>query len=104
MIVGDITITAVAAGTAGTQGVSATANMRLMGFVVRESAGTPAVATLNIRHGTTNSDTVLAPISLVASTTIPAWFGNMGIPCASGLYVDRVSGNTTVTFYTRVLG
>ena len=103
MLADGFTITAVAAGTADTQGVAATANMRLMGFAVRESAGTPAVATLNIRHGTADTDTVIAPISLIASDTKVAWFGPQGIPCASGLFVDRVAGNSTITFWTKVV-
>lgn len=98
----NVTATAVAAGTAGAQGVAATPNMRLMGFCVRESAGTPALATLNIRHGTTNTDAVLAPIVVLASTSLPAWFGPQGIPCANGIYVDRTAGNTTLTLYTAI--
>lgn len=103
MISNQVTITPIAAGTGDTQGVAATANMRLLGFVVRESAGTPAVATLNVCHGTANTDPVLAPISLIASDTKVAWFGPQGIPCASGLFVDRVAGNSTITFYTHVV-
>jgi hypothetical protein len=71
-----------------------------MGLSVRESAGTPAVATLNVCHGTSSSGDVLCPISLIASDTKFAWFGPQGIPCASGLHIHRVSGNSTITVFT----
>ena len=97
-----VTITAVSTGNTGTAAVSATANMRILGYCVRESSGTPALANLTIRHGATNSDTVLAPITLLASTSLVAWFGPQGIPVPSGIYVDRTTGNSTVSLYTAI--
>jgi hypothetical protein len=99
-VIYNVTVTACAADTADIAAVAAAANLRLMGFTVRESAGTPAVATLAIRHGTVATDTIIAPVSLIASDTKTAWFGPQGIPCASGIYVDRIAGNTTITLYT----
>lgn len=98
-----ITATETTTGNTNVQAVAAVTGLRLMGYSVRESSGTPAVATLNIRHGTANTHTVLCPISLVASTTNGQWFGPQGIPAASGLYLERVSGNSTVTLFTAVV-
>ena len=104
MLIDQVTITSVASGNTSVQGVNATTNMRLLGYCVRESSGTPALATLNIRHGTTNSDTIVAPISLLASTTMPVWLGPQGVPMPNGVYVERTSGNATLSIYTKVVG
>ncbi len=103
MLNDSFTTTPIAAGTAGTQGVTAAANQRLLGFEIRESAGSPAVAEVNLRHGTTNTDTVVAPIVLVASGTTQMWMGPDGVPVPNGVYVDRVSGNTKLTLFTQIM-
>ncbi len=103
MLVDQFTITAVTSGNTGTAAIAATPNMRLMGYCVSESSGTPALAVLTIRHGATNSDTVLAPITLLASTTLPVWLGPQGIPVPSGVYVNRTTGNATISLYTKIV-
>jgi hypothetical protein len=101
MIVGNYTYTTVAAGTGDEAGVAATANLRLMGLSVRETAG--AVATLNIEHGTANSSPIMDAVNLGAAGTVTHWFGPQGLPCASGIWIERLTGTTSVHLITTIL-
>jgi hypothetical protein len=93
MIVGKYTYTTIAtAGTTDEQGIAAAANMRLMGYTIRETAA--AAATLNLCHGTDNS-TIIAGENLAASTTVNRWFGPQGLPVDSGVYIERLTGGST---------
>lgn len=103
MIPVNYTYTNVAAGTANAAGIAAAASQRLMGFCAQESAGSPAVASLNIRHGTANTDTIMFNIGLLASDSKVVWLGPGGVPAQNGVYIDRVAGNTTVTLITAIL-
>ena len=94
------TPTPVATGTGDVQGVAATAGLRLMGYAVRESAGAPAVAALNLRHGDDATDPLLIPIELAANGSDNQWFGPAGVHCPSGIFVDRVAGETELTIFT----
>ena len=94
------TATPIATGTADVQGFAATAGLRLMGYSVRESAGSAAVAALNLRHGTTATDPLLAVSELAANGADNAWFGPQGINCPNGIFVDRVAGETELVLYT----
>jgi hypothetical protein len=98
----DITYTTITAGTTDAQAIAATTDLRLMGWSVRESAGSPAAATLNLRHGTSASDPVVAGINLAASGVDSQWFGPQGLPADAGIYLDRLTGNTTVTLLTAI--
>jgi hypothetical protein len=71
-----------------------------MGVAVRESAGAPAAAALNLRHGDDAADPLLIPIELAANGSTFQWFGPQGIWCPSGVFVDRVSGETELTLFT----
>ena len=86
---------AVATGTADTQGVSGA--QTLVGYSIRESAGTAAVATVILRNGTSTSDPAVAIIELAANASetraLPA------VECASGVFVDRVAGETELVLY-----
>ena len=102
MIVGNYTYTTVAAGTTDEAGLAATAGLRLMGYSVRETAA--AVATLNIEHGTANSAPIMAAINLAASASAVQWFGPQGLPCAGGIWIERLTGTTQVNLITTIDG
>lgn len=98
MINGDYTYTTIATGTGDEAGHAAAAGLRLMGYYVRETAG--AVATLNIEHGTANGGGVMAGVNLAAAATDHEWFGPQGLPCASGIWIQRLTGTATVFLIT----
>ena len=98
MISGPYTFTTIAAGTGDEAGHAAAAGLRLMGYSVRETAG--AVATLNIEHGTANSSPVMAAINLAAAGSAVQWFGPQGLNCASGVWIERLTGTTQVHLIT----
>jgi len=88
---------AIATGTGDTQG--ATGPATLVGYSIRESSGTPAVATVLLRNGTSAAGPVVAIIELVAnasaSATLPA------IDCPAGVFVDRAAGETELVLYVQ---
>jgi hypothetical protein len=102
MIVGNYTYTTVTAGTGDEAGLAAAAGLRLMGLSVRETAG--AVATLNIEHGTANSSPIMDAINLAAAGTVTHWFGPQGLPCAGGIWIERLTGTTQVNLITTIDG
>ena len=91
----------VTSGTGDVQAVAAADagwTLKLCGFSVSEDAG--STAEVVIRDGTSNSDTpAVAPINCAASGFGMWGISNQGIPCPDGIYVDRVSGTTTVVLY-----
>lgn len=100
MLIDGLTITAIAAGTGDEAGLAATPNLRLMGYSMKETAG--AVATLILRHGGTGGvDTIFANFAAAGSTT--QWFGPQGIPMPSGIWIERLTGTTAVTLFTKIV-
>ena len=81
--------------------VAATTGLRLMGWAARESDGTPAVATANIKHGATGAGgTVMVPIELAANESKSEWYGPQGLDCAeNGLSIDHVAGTLDVILF-----
>lgn len=75
-----------------------TGKLRLVGFSVRESDVTPAVATLQIVHGATVSggDAVI-PIELAANESKTQFFGDGGIDFSDGISIDHVAGTFDCT-------
>lgn len=101
LTLGDVAdATAVPAGTTDVQGKAGQGGLRLMGYAVRESAGTPAVAEALLRHGTAATDPILAFVELAGNGKDAIWFGPNGIRCPNGVFVDRVAGNTEFVLYT----
>lgn len=94
------TATPVATGTDDVQGVAAAAGLRLMGYSVRESAGTPAAAAFNLRNGDGNSDPLLVVGEMASNGTDLRWLGPQGIACPAGVWVERVTGETELVLYT----
>ncbi len=98
MIVGNYTYTTIAANTTDEAGIVPTTGLRLMGYSCRETAG--AAATLNLRHGTADTDPIVALINLAAGKSDTQWFGPQGLPVEGGIYVDRLTGESTITLHT----
>ena len=92
---------AIAAGTGDQQGVNPHLALKLLGFSVAETAGTAAAAEVIIRHGESSSDPQLvAPINLDPNGFgIRPVGGEKGVECPKGIFIDRVSGNTSLVLY-----
>lgn len=101
MISGNYTFTTIAtAATTDEQGVAAATGLRLMGYSIKETAA--AAATVQLCHGTANT-TVMVNENLAASASVVRWFGPQGIPCAAGIYIERLTGGSTLfTFITMI--
>ena len=102
MIAGNYTYTTIAtAATTDEQGIAAAANLRLMGYFIRETAA--AAATVNLCHGTSNT-VIMAVENLAASTVIGRWFGPQGLPVQAGVYIERLTGGSTqIVLITAIL-
>ena len=97
---GNYTYTTIAAASGDEAGIAATGRLRLMGVSVRETAA--GVATLNIEHGIANSSPIMLPINLAAAGSLTLWFGPQGLPCAGGIWIERLTGTTQVVLITTV--
>jgi hypothetical protein len=75
-----------------------TSDGRLMGWSLRESAGTPAVAACNIREGSASGD-IIAVLELAADSSSNVWFGPGGVNAVGGIYFDVVAGEITGAVY-----
>ena len=94
-----------AAKTADFDLAAATANQRLLGYTIRESAGTPAVATAVLRHdvaagGCTGN--AFAYVELAANSSTTFFFGDRGAGAASGICVDVLAGEVDADAWTIV--
>ncbi len=69
----------------------------LHGFSIRESAGTPAAAAVILRDGTSATDPPVAHIELVANGSMSERLPLIEI--GTGIYVDRVAGETELVLY-----
>lgn len=80
--------------------VAANDKLVLMGYVMSETAGTPAPAEVQLINGADGDGDVVAPVQFAASATHYAWFPN-GIPCPDGITIERIAGETSVCVYYR---
>jgi hypothetical protein len=94
------TYTTIAAASGDEAGLAPAVGLRLVGVSVRETAA--GVATLNIEHGIANSSPIMLPINLAAAESKTLWFGPQGIPCASGIWIERLTGTTQVVLITTI--
>lgn len=85
--------------------VAAATGLRFVGYSVRESDGTPAVATATIVKGTTGAGgTVLAIIELAANGFDTKWFGPEGLDVATGgISINHLAGTLDVMIYTKTI-
>ena len=92
--------------TAGTgangQAVAAATGLRLLGFAVRETTGS-GPAMILLRYGTSVAGPPLTIVSLGAYESAREWYGPDGINAAAGIYLERTSGSTQVTVYSKVV-
>lgn len=93
--------TALASDTADVQGVAAQTGLRLTGWSIKEDAASAAVVIL--RHGTSTAGTPIAVVTLASGGSDHAEYGDVGVDVASGIFVDRVSGTTTVVLLTKIV-
>lgn len=93
---------AVASSSTGTGDVQAVnRGAVVVGVNVVEVATTPAAAEVVIRDGTDATGAEIVRFKLAAEGTVTAWYGDLGVLCTTGVFVDRVSGETRVTVYTK---
>jgi len=81
----------------------AQSGLRLMGFTVRESASTAAVATVILRHGgdaTCTESGVFAYIELDANQSVNMSYGEDGLRAGAGICADVVAGTVDVNVHT----
>lgn len=89
-------LTAVAADVA--LALAASANLRLLGYAVRESATVAAAASADIRHGGVAGD-LISPVSLAADGVKEQWYGGVGIACPDGVSIDVIAGTLDITLF-----
>ena len=93
------------AGAADSQAVPATPagsdiQWVLWGFSAAETAGTAATAECVLRHGNGPTSPILvAPMNFAADGFGYPTFFPVPLPVPNGIYVDRVSGTTTIVLY-----
>lgn len=84
--------------------VAGVAGLRLVGFAVSESAGTPAAANFVLVHGATaGGGTELVHVKLAANESKTGWFGPDGIACPNGISIDQVTGTSDIIIFYKVL-
>ena len=84
--------------------VAANVNLRLVGFVARESAAVPAIASCYIVNGATGATaTKVVPIALAISNMASQWFGPEGIPCPLGISIDWEAGEIDIAVYYKIV-
>jgi len=92
-----------ASGTGNAAAVIPTAGLRLLGFSITESAGSPAAAKISIQEGAgADITTEIVGVNFAASESVREWYGEHGIPCPGGIYLNRISGSTRAVIYYRV--
>jgi len=86
--------------------VAAATDLRIFTWTIRESAGTPAVATVILRHASGGADCntgdVLEFIELAANTSRSGSYGARGVGVPSGVCADVVAGEVDVDISTAV--
>lgn len=87
-----------ASGTGDVAAVSAQWNVRLIGFSISEDAGSTAKVIIHDGAASANNPAV-APINCAANGFGIWGLSYPGIPCPLGIWVERVSGTTTVVLY-----
>lgn len=90
-----------AAGTTSLAAVAANPNLRLIGFSAVETAA--AIATFSIQDAAaTTLTSEVVGVNLAASESVREWFGDHGLPCPNGIWVNRISGTTRIIIWYRI--
>ena len=84
--------------------IAAATGLRLMGYAIRENAGSAAVATVRIVHGAVaaTGDAVI-PIELAANGSETKWFGDTGIAFPNGISIEHIAGSVECTLFYKVI-
>ncbi len=83
--------------------VATVSGLRYMGFSIRESDGTPAVATVAILNGATVAGGArVEVIELAANESKNQWYGPNGIRAADGITIDHIAGTVDIVIYYQV--
>lgn len=90
-----------AAGTGSAAAVAPAANLRLIAVSAIETAGSTAAVSIQEGAGTDLTKEVLA-LSLSANEAKALPIGEHGVPCAGGIWVNRLSGTSRVVVHYRV--
>lgn len=72
----------------------------LMGYSMIESTGA-AAATVNIYNGADASGQLVATIALASGASTTKHFGDLGVECDTGLYVDVATGSVKGSIWFR---
>lgn len=72
---------------------------RLLGYSIREDAGTPAAAAVSFYDGVSTGGRIFHSISLPAGGAANLWFGPQGIQFNTGFYVGGYIGSLFGTVY-----
>lgn len=83
--------------------VAAVAGLRFVGFAVQEAGAPAAVARINIRHGTLDSDPLIVPVNLSANQGTSDYFGPDGILAPNGIRIEVVSGDVDISVYHKTV-
>ena len=83
--------------------VAAAVGLVLMGWNARESAGTPAAATVRILNGATVAGgTSLLTVELSADQSAGEWYGPGGLDSPNGLSIEVIAGGVDVDTYYKI--
>lgn len=82
--------------------VAAASGLRLLGYVVRESATVAAAAAIEVRHGATAAGgQMISPATLAADGMTEKWYGPNGISMPNGISILVAAGTVDIAvFYT----
>lgn len=81
--------------------IAAGPRRRLLGWSIRESAGSPAVATVSIVLGeAVSGGTPIGHVELAANGSETKWFGPQGIDVRDGVSLDIAGGVDVVLWWT----
>ena len=89
----------VASGTADAQGATGGNDLRLVGYSIKENNA--AAAEVILRHGTADTDPIIASIKLAANASETKFLGSEGLKTPDGVFCERVSGTTVITLWTK---
>lgn len=92
-------VTSVPAGAIDAQALAAAADLRLLGLSCRETAA--AAAEFVIRNGTSASDPAVVFVKLASGESVREFFGEQGLKCPDGIFIDRIAGTFEVAVYSK---
>lgn len=83
--------------------VAANAQLRLMGYQIKETAG--VAAQFEVVHGATGAGGagIGADHNLAANADVTRWFGPDGIKVPNGISVKRTAGTAKLAVYTKLV-